>query len=52
MCSVGNELWRGSEPLAVVCDFADACVPVVKAIAPGLMASALSPIRVPLDEPA
>ncbi|ORC10204.1 hypothetical protein B4U45_10725 [Mycobacterium persicum] len=42
----------GYEPLAVVCDFADACVPVVKVIAPGLKASIASPIRVPLQEPA
>ncbi|KAA1249615.1 hypothetical protein F0Q45_14210 [Mycobacterium simiae] len=40
----------GIEPLAVVCDFADACVPVVKAIAPGLSASIISPLRTPLQE--
>ncbi|SON63465.1 Ribosomal protein S12 methylthiotransferase accessory factor YcaO [Mycobacterium simulans] len=34
----------GAEPLATVCDFVDACVPVVKVIAPGLLASAVSPI--------
>ncbi|BBX96287.1 YcaO-like family protein [Mycobacterium lacus] len=42
----------GIEPLAVVCDFADGCVPVVKAIAPGLKASIVSPMRTPLQDPA
>ncbi|EUA90896.1 hypothetical protein I551_2693 [Mycobacterium ulcerans str. Harvey] len=40
----------GTEPLAVVCEFADACVPVVKVIAPGLPASIASPMRTPLQE--
>ncbi|MBY0390341.1 MAG: YcaO-like family protein [Mycobacterium pseudokansasii] len=40
----------GIEPLAVVCDFDDACVPVVKVIAPGLSASIHSPMRTPLQE--
>lgn len=40
----------GAEPLAVVCDFADACVPVVKVIAPGLSATIQSPLRTPLEE--
>lgn len=40
----------GYEPLAVVCNFAEACVPVVKVIAPGLKASISSPIRIPLQE--
>ncbi|BDN82304.1 MULTISPECIES: YcaO-like family protein [Mycobacterium] len=40
----------GTEPLAVVCEFADACVPVVKVIAPGLSASIASPMRTPLQE--
>ncbi|BBX73603.1 hypothetical protein MSHI_15090 [Mycobacterium shinjukuense] len=39
----------GIEPLAVVCDFADACVPVVKVIAPGLSSSIRSPMRTPLQ---
>jgi ribosomal protein S12 methylthiotransferase accessory factor len=42
----------GTEPLAVVCDFADACVPVVKVIAPGLVSAATSPARTPLDQSA
>jgi ribosomal protein S12 methylthiotransferase accessory factor len=42
----------GAEPLAVVCDFPDACVPVVKVIAPGLRASIVSSIRTPLQETA
>lgn len=42
----------GTEPLTVVCDFADACVPVVKVIAPGLMVSHSSSMRTPLDPPA
>jgi ribosomal protein S12 methylthiotransferase accessory factor len=46
--AVANE--SGAEPLAVVCDFADACVPVVKVIAPGLSASIHSPLRTPLQE--
>ncbi|MCV7078362.1 YcaO-like family protein [Mycobacterium szulgai] len=41
-----------TEPLAVVCHFAGACIPVVKVIAPGLMSSPVSPTRVPLDQPA
>ncbi|SOJ53742.1 hypothetical protein MSIMFB_01241 [Mycobacterium simulans] len=40
----------GTEPLAAVCDFPDACVPVVKVIAPGLTASHGSPMRAPLQE--
>ncbi|OBJ62431.1 YcaO-like family protein [Mycobacterium sp. 1423905.2] len=40
----------GTEPLAVVCDFPAACIPVVKAIAPGLAASIQSPMRTPLQE--
>ncbi len=40
----------GTEPLAVVCDFADGCVPVVKVIAPALLSSISSPMRVPLEE--
>ncbi|WP_341286308.1 YcaO-like family protein [Mycobacterium decipiens] len=40
----------GVEPLAVVCNFADGCVPVVKVIAPRLMASTVSPMRTPLQE--
>ena len=40
----------GVEPLAVVCDFDDACVPVVKVVAPGLSASIHSPMRTPLQE--
>ncbi|OBF21813.1 hypothetical protein A5725_12815 [Mycobacterium kubicae] len=40
----------GTEPLAVVCDFPAACVPVVKAVAPGLAASIQSPMRTPLQE--
>ncbi|WP_083667099.1 MULTISPECIES: YcaO-like family protein [unclassified Mycobacterium] len=42
----------GTEPLAVVCDFPGGCVPVVKVIAPGLMASIVSPMRTPLQAPA
>jgi YcaO-like protein with predicted kinase domain len=42
----------GAEPLAVVCDFASGCVPVVKVIAPGLMSSIVSPMRTPLQDPA
>lgn len=40
----------GTEPIAVVCDFPAANVPVVKAIAPGLAASTTSPLRTPLQE--
>ncbi|SOJ57485.1 hypothetical protein MSIMFB_04964 [Mycobacterium simulans] len=40
----------GTEPLAAVCDFPDACIPVVKVIAPGLTASHGSPMRTPLQE--
>ena len=40
----------GIEPLAVVCDVADSRVPVVKAIAPGLLSSETSPMRTPLEE--
>jgi len=40
----------GTEPLAVVCDFAGACVPVVRILAPGLTMSAASPMRTPLQE--
>lgn len=40
----------GAEPLAVVCDFPDACVPVVKVIAPGMSATVQSPLRTPLQE--
>ncbi|SOJ55266.1 Ribosomal protein S12 methylthiotransferase accessory factor YcaO [Mycobacterium simulans] len=41
----------GIEPLAVVCDFPGACVPVVKVIAPGLLLpAAASPMRTPLHE--
>lgn len=39
----------GTEPLAVVCDLAGSCVPVVKVVAPGLTAMASSPMRTPLD---
>lgn len=39
-----------TEPLAVVCDFADACVLVVKVLAPGLVLSSASPMRTPLQE--
>ncbi|VBA35558.1 YcaO-like family protein [Mycobacterium attenuatum] len=42
----------GTEPLAVVCDIAGSCVPVVKVIAPGLTASHGSPMRTPLQESA
>jgi YcaO-like protein with predicted kinase domain len=43
----------GIEPMAVVCDFAAACVPVVRVIAPGLaLSSTASPNRIPLQEPA
>lgn len=42
----------GTEPVAVVCDFDDACIPVVKVIGPGLMTSHASPMRTPLDESA
>lgn len=43
----------GIEPLAVVCDFAGACVPVVRVIAPGLALSSIaSRMRTPLREPA
>lgn len=42
----------GTEPLAVVCDFADGCVPVVKVIAPALLSSIASPMRVPLEDSA
>jgi ribosomal protein S12 methylthiotransferase accessory factor len=38
----------GTEPLAVVCNFAGGCVPVVKVIVPGLMSSTTSPMRTPL----
>jgi len=40
----------GAEPLAVVCDSPDACVPVVKVIAPGMSATVQSPLRTPLQE--
>jgi len=40
----------GIEPLAVVCDLADSCVPVVKVIAPGMMSSHSSPMRTPLED--
>lgn len=40
----------GAEPLAVVCDFAEACVPVVKVVAPGMSATVQSPLRTPLQE--
>jgi len=40
----------GTEPIAVVCDFPHANVPVVKVIAPGLSASIASPLRTPLQE--
>jgi YcaO-like protein with predicted kinase domain len=40
----------GAEPLAVVCDFPEACVPVVKVIAPGMSATVQSPLRTPLQE--
>lgn len=43
-------LQAGTEPIAVVCDFPAANVPVVKAIAPGLAASTISPLRTPLQE--
>ncbi|CFE84114.1 uncharacterized domain [Mycobacterium tuberculosis] len=33
-----------------MCDFADACVPVVKVLAPGLVLSSASPMRTPLQE--
>ena len=39
----------GAEPLAVVCDFADASVPVVKVVAPGMSATVNSPLRTPLE---
>lgn len=39
----------GIEPVAVVCDFADACVPVVKVVAPNLSTSMLSPMRTSLQ---
>lgn len=39
----------GTEPVAAVCDFADACVPVVKIVAPGLALEHKSPMRVRLD---
>ncbi|MCV7199628.1 YcaO-like family protein [Mycobacterium angelicum] len=40
----------GTEPLAVVCDLAGSCVPVVKVLAPGLTAAHGSPLRIPLQE--
>lgn len=40
----------GTEPIAVVCDFPHANVPVVKVIAPCLSASIISPMRTPLQE--
>lgn len=40
----------GAEPLAVVCDFPEACVPVVKVVAPGMSATVQSPLRTPLEE--
>lgn len=41
----------GIEPVAVVCDFPGACVPVVKVVAPGLSLSSIaSPMRTPLQE--
>lgn len=40
----------GIEPLAVACDTADGCVPVVKVIAPGLEAAHSSPLRTALEE--
>ncbi|MCV7200068.1 YcaO-like family protein [Mycobacterium angelicum] len=39
----------GTEPIAAACNFADACIPVVKVIAPGLLASVLPPLREPQD---
>ncbi|SON63468.1 hypothetical protein MSIMFI_04999 [Mycobacterium simulans] len=44
------EIRSGIEPIAVVCDFPAANVPVVKVIAPGLSASVVSPMRTPLQE--
>ncbi|MCV7078132.1 YcaO-like family protein [Mycobacterium szulgai] len=41
----------GTEPIGAVCNFADACVPVVKVIAPGLLASVLPPVREPEQGP-
>lgn len=38
------------EPVAVVCEFPAACIPVVKVIAPGLSASVLPQIRQPQAE--
>ncbi|MCV7075980.1 YcaO-like family protein [Mycobacterium szulgai] len=40
----------GTEPLAVVCNLAGSCVPVVKVLAPGLTAAHGSPMRTPLQE--
>ena len=40
----------GAEPLAVVCDFPGACVPVVHVLAPGLSLSSGSPMRAPLEK--
>lgn len=42
----------GTEPLAVVCDLAASCIPVVKVLAPGLTAAHGSPMRTPLQESA
>ncbi|OBF81344.1 hypothetical protein A5791_06165 [Mycobacterium sp. 852002-51163_SCH5372311] len=39
----------GTEPLAVVCDFAGACIPVVRVIAPGLPSEVVTPMRVSLE---
>jgi ribosomal protein S12 methylthiotransferase accessory factor len=41
-----------TEPLVVVCDFVDACVPVVRVIAPGLSSQTASPMRAPLGDAA
>ncbi|MCV7004227.1 YcaO-like family protein [Mycobacterium gordonae] len=40
----------GIEPVAAVCDFAHACIPVVKVITPGLNLAHQSPMRVALEE--
>lgn len=42
----------GTEPLAIVCDFDAACVPVVRIVCPNLTAAATSPMRSTLKESA
>lgn len=40
----------GAEPIAAVCDFAGACVPVVRVLAPGLPLPTRAGARVPLQD--